>query len=239
MQISRFLFAVAMLFAVFAAGSYGTEGVDCTRGIDIACIQSFHDAIAPSCHKYMPDKDYATVRKHVPNMVAQASSIADLKLDSTYAPVAESFAKERRLFLSAVDKLMLAAEGTDDAELAEAFKIMHETFIQMTSSLFLAPVELDELHVLVAEVWHKFLPDKDYEAIKSALPAMRECCKKLAAAKLHESKQDISEEYLAAVGNIESSINGIEAVIDSESDEKIEASVVELHESFRGVMAMF
>jgi len=239
MQMSKFLFAAAMLLTVFAAQSYGTEGADCTRGIDIPYIQTYHDAIAPSCHKYMPAKDYATVRQHVPNMVAQAATIADLKLDSTYAPVAEAFEKQRRLFLSTVDKLMVAADGADDEVFAEAFGKMHEAFVRMVSSLVLSPVELDEFHALVADVWHKYLPNKDYDGIKAALPALKEGCKKLASAKLSESKQNIKDQYLAAVGKVESSINGIENVIDSKSDEKIEESVVQLHESFRGVMELF
>ncbi|MBU1320083.1 MAG: hypothetical protein KKH67_12925 [candidate division Zixibacteria bacterium] len=239
MQISRLLFVAAILLFVFAAQSFGTEGADCTRGIDIACIQTYHDVIAPSCHKYMPAKDYATVRQHVPNMVTQAATIADLKLDSTFAPVAEAFEKERRLFLAAVDQLMVAAEGTDDEVFAEAFDKMHEAFARMASSLVPSPVELDEFHAIVAQVWHELLPNKDYAGIKAALPALRGGCKKLASAKLNESQQEIKDEYLAAVGKVESSIDDIEKVIDSKSDEKIEESVVQLHESFRSVMALF
>jgi hypothetical protein len=239
MQIFKAIVSAVIIAALFVGASLATEDDECIRDIAIPCIQTFHDAIAPSCHKYMPAKDYETARKHVPNMVAQAASIADLRLDSTYADVADDFYEKRRVFLSAVDKLMAATEGEDDNAFAKAFDRMHDAFAAMVSSLVSAPEELDRFHALVAEVWHKMLPAKDYEGIKKTIPKLEEASRRLAAANLGESHKDIKDKYLAAVGELESSIGELAAAVDTKSDEAIQKAAADFHEKFEKVMMMF
>lgn len=215
------------------------ETPECTRGLDISCIQSFHEAIAPSCHKYMPKKDYATVRQHVPNMLAEAERIAEFKLDSTYASISDEFDEKRYAFLSAVLELKAAADTTDDDKLKKAFDKMHMAFAEMASVLALMPAEVEAFHEILAQVWHEYLPSKNYEAIRSAIPGMRESCAKMKAAKLHEAKQSVSKEYLAAVDKIEASIGEIEKALASNTDEKIAAAVTGLHDGFRELAGLF
>jgi hypothetical protein len=228
----------AMIIAVFSLAAIGEEK-ECTYGVDISCIEAFHTAMAPSCHKYMPAKDYATVRQHVPNMLAAAEHIAEFKLDSTYASVSDEFDKKRQAFLTAMVNLKKSADGTDDAKLAEVFDKMHMAFAEMASVLALAPDEVNEFHTIIAQVWHEYLPNKDYDAIKKVIPELKDGCTKMKAAKLHEAKQSVSKEYQAAIETVEKSIVMIEKAIESASDEKISEAVTALHDGYRGVRVLF
>jgi hypothetical protein len=187
----------------------------------------------------MPSKDYATVRKHVPNMVVQAEQIASYQLDSAFATVAEEFNSKRILFLEAVNGLKVAAEGTDDAKLQEAFDKMHSAFARLASTLSLAPAELDDFHATVASVFHDYLSNKNYDAIKQALPGLKDGCAKLMAAKLHPAKQQIQKDYIAAVKDLRASVDAIEQVIDTKSDEKITDAVEAMHGKFEAVAGLF
>jgi len=229
---------IAMIIALFFLTAAGQEKAP-AQDPDISCIQTFRDAMVPSWQKYMPAKDYATVRKHIPNMLAEAERIAELKLDSTYAEVAEEFQTKREAFLLAILDLKKAADSTDDAGLEKALDKTHLAFSQMASVLALMPQEVKDFHEIIADIWHEYLPAKDYDAIKKSIPSLREGCAKMKAAKLHESKQAVSEQYLAAIGETETSITGVEKVIDSKSDEKISEAVSTLHESFRTIMGLF
>jgi hypothetical protein len=187
----------------------------------------------------MPAKDFATVRKHVPNMVAQAEQIATYKLDSVYATITEEFDAKRVLFLEAVNNLKIAADGTDDAKLQDAFQKMHEAFVRLTSTLVLSPAELDEFHSLLASLYHDYLPSKNYDAIKESLPALKDACGKLMAAKLNPAKQAIQKDYIAAVKDLRASVDAIEQVIDTKSDEKITDAVEAMHGKFEAVAGLF
>ena len=234
-------FVLTLITVITAAMCFAAAGEEkeCTHGVTISCIETFHEAMAPSCHKYMPAKDYEAVRKHVPNMLTEAERVAEFKLDSTYASVSEEFQTKRDTFLLAMMDLKKAAGGTDDAKLAESFDKMHMAFAQMASVLALMPEEVDEFHELIATVWHKYLPAKDHDAIKKAIPDLRKGCEKMKAAELHEARQSVSKDYIAAIGEIEAAITAVEKVIDSKSDEKISEAVAGLHDGFRGVTALF
>ena len=228
----------AMLFLI-ASALVAEEKTECTHGVDISCIQTFHEAMAPSCHKHVPEKNFATVRKHVPNMLAQAKLIAAFQPDSTYADVMEEFDQKRKVFLTSIDELKVAADGDDDDALKKAFDRMHDAFARMSGSLSMTPQELEDFHTVLAKVWHEYLPQKDYAAIEKAIPELKESCARLMAVKLHASRQDVKKEYLEAVKGIRASINGIEEVIGSGSDEKIAIAVESLHESFHVVAGLF
>jgi hypothetical protein len=227
-----------MLFLI-ASALVAEEKTECTHDIDISCIQTFHEAMAPSCHKYVPENDFATVRKHVPNMLAQAKLIAAFQPDSTYTDVMEEFDQKRKVFLTSIDELKIAADGDDDAALKKAFDSMHEAFARMSGSLTMTPQELDDFHSVLAKVWHDYLPEKDYAAIEKAIPELKEGCARLMSAKLHTSRQNIKKEYLEAVKGIRASIDSIEKVIGSDSDEKISQAIESLHESFNEVAVLF
>jgi hypothetical protein len=239
MQSLRLLFTLTAIVAVVFNVGHADEEKECTHGVEVSCIQSFHEAMAPSCHKYMPAKDYGTVRQHVPNMLAEAERIAEFKLDSTYASVSDEFDEKREAFLLAVMGLKTAADGSDDAKLAEAFDKMHSAFAEMASVLALMPDEVEDFHAIIAEVWHDHLPNKDYDAIKKALPGLRMGCAKMKSAKLHEAKQGMSDQYQKAIEDIESAITQVEKVIDSKSEEQISEAVGALHDGFKGVIALF
>jgi hypothetical protein len=239
MQNPKLILTLIAIFAIVMSITASGQEKECTYGVTISCIESFHEAMAPSCHKYMPAKDYETVRKHIPNMLLEAERIAEYKLDSTYASVSEDFEMKREAFLLTILDLKRAAESTDDTLLAKAFDKMHMAFAQMASVLALTPEEVDEFHELVGTVWHEYLPAKDYEAIKKTIPDLRKGVEKMKAAKLPEAKQGLTKDYLAAIGAVEISLTAIEEVIDSKSDEKISEAVTALHNGFMDVMALF
>ncbi len=239
MQNPKLILTLIAIFAIVMSITAVGQEKSCTHGVGISCIESFHEAMAPSCHKYMPAKDYETVRKHMPNMLFEAERIAEYTLDSTYASVSEDFETKREAFLLAIVDLKKAADSTDDTKLAETFDKMHMAFASMASALAFMPEEVDEFHELIATVWHKYLPAKDYDAIKKAIPDLRKGCEKMKAAKLHEARQGVSKDYLAAIGVIETAIDTIEEVIDSKSDEKISEAITGLHDGFIGVAALF
>ncbi len=238
MQNTRLVVTVTAIFvAAFSLAVIAEE--ECTYGVELSCIENFQTAMAPSCDKYMPAKDYATVRQHVPNMVAAAEHIAQFTLDSTYASVSDEFDQKRQAFLTSVLNLKTASDGTDDAILAEAFDKMHMAFAEMASVLALVPSEVDEFHTIIAKVWHEYLPSKDYDAIKKAIPELKEGCTKMKAAKLDEAQQSVSKDYLAAIEKIEKSIAQVEKAILANKDEQITEAVTALHDGYRSVRMLF
>lgn len=215
------------------------EHQDCASDINIPCIVDFHEAIEASCHKYMPAEDYATIRLHVPNIVKQASRIAALKLDSTYADVLEDFDFKRAEFLKQVTALETAADGTNDEKVRDCFNAMHTAFARMNASLVLVPSEIEEFHGIIAAVWHDYLPKKDYAAIGDAIPQMKQCCTKLMAVKLPKGKQSIQKEYISGVRQLQESVDGVAAVIEGGSENDISMAVSKLHDSYAHLRHMF
>jgi hypothetical protein len=195
--------------------------------------------MAPSCHKYIPEKDYATVRQHIPNMLAEAERIAKFTPDSSYASVMADFDKKRESFMVAMLGLKTAADGEDDAKLKEAFDAMHMAFADMAGVLAMMPEEVEQFHSVLAKVWHEYLPAENYEAIKAAIPDLKKYCDAMKAAEIHPAKKAITEDYAASVEKIEKAIVAVEKVIDSKSSEEIADAVTLLHDGFVSTASLF
>ncbi len=239
MQNLRVIVIVTAAIVIACSLTVTAEEKECTHGVDVSCIQAFHEAMAPSCHKYMPEKDYATVRQHVPNMLAEAERIAGFKPDSSYASVMADLEKKRAVYMVAILSLKTAADGDDDAKLKDAFDTMHTAFAEMSGVLSMMPEEVEQFHSVLAKVWHDYLPAEDYEAIKAAIPDLKKHCAAMKAAEIHPAKQAVAKDYAASVEKIEKAIAAVEKVIDSKSSEEIADAVSLLHDGFHAVVVLF
>jgi hypothetical protein len=139
-------------------------------------MNDFHDVMAPLWHQAFPEGDYQTIREKAPLLKEKLMSMLKVQLPSYLKQdeeKLETFLGKRQELAFHVSEVVQAATDSADSSLASAFERMHWAYEEM-EKVFAVPIkELDGFHETLYFLWHKALPNEDYDAIKKTAPVMK------------------------------------------------------------------
>lgn len=212
------------------------EGEECTHGVKTNCIETFHTAMAPTCHELIPQGKIAEARAAVPEMAAAAKEIAEYAPGGIYGKsLSEAFNARRADFVSSMTELEKAAEVPDDEAFKAAFENMHMAFEQMNGVLYMRPDGIEEFHDIMAAIWHDYLPEKKYDEIKGAMPELMKAAEHLTKVKLDEQMIDKQEAFSNNALKIYKSCQELEKACEEGNNDKIAETTKILHENFENL----
>jgi hypothetical protein len=139
-------------------------------------MNDFHDVMAPLWHQAFPEGDYQTIREKAPLLKEKLMSMLKVQLPSYLEQdeeKLESFFGKRQDLTFRVTEVVQAASDSADSILASTFERMHWAYEEL-EKVFAVPIkELDSFHETLYFLWHKALPNEDYDAIKKTVPVMK------------------------------------------------------------------
>ncbi|HER00570.1 MAG TPA: hypothetical protein ENO22_14630 [candidate division Zixibacteria bacterium] len=216
------------------------EGAGCTHGLKTNCIETFHEAMAPPCHEYIPQGKYAEARAAVPAMVEASKEIAEYYPGCTYGKnINEQFEAKREVFLNRMAELEEAANGDDDEAFKLAFDKMHSAFAEMNGVLYMRPDGVEDFHNVLVQIWHEYLPNEKYAEIESSIPELTEKAEYLTTVKLDETMADKQEAFTQKAEKLLKCVNDLSEACKSEDKEKIASTTETMHQSFESLTATF
>lgn len=138
------LFTLGLVIAlVFMFSQFVFAGKDCDKekhnqhhghkhGHDgcIPAMKDFHDVLAKVWHTYLPEKDYASIRKDAPKMAGLMETVKKAELPKSVKDV-EAAKKQIDVLAKAVDNLVVVAKEADDEKLSAAVTSVHEEFVTL------------------------------------------------------------------------------------------------------------
>ncbi len=216
------------------------EGESCTKGVKTNCIETFHEAMAPPCHEYIPQGKYKEARAAVPAMVKASKEIADYYPGCTYGKnINEKFEARREVFLKRVAEMEEAAKGDDDKAFKLAFDKMHSAFAEMNGVLYMRPEGVEEFHNVLAQIWHDYLPNEKYEEIEGSLPELIKKAEYLTTVKLDETMADKQEAFTQQAEKLLKCAKDLHKACKSDDKEKIASTTETMHKSYESLTATF
>jgi hypothetical protein len=129
-------------------------------------LTAFHDVIYPIWHTAYPEKDYAALRKYAPEVKSGAEKIYAAKLPGILHERQAKWDQGVAEFKKTIDSYQSAAAGTNDEALLAAAEALHSRYEVLVRTIRPVLKEVDDYHKVLYVIYHKYLPDKDYEKIK-------------------------------------------------------------------------
>jgi len=213
------------------------EGVssapDTTDSLKMA-MDDFHQVLAPLWHQAFLDRDFKTIREKAPLLQEKLMNLVKVKLPTHLEKdkKKESFLLKRQYLIVSVDQVVRAAADTVDSSLASTFEEMHWAYEEL-EKVFAVPIkELDSFHQTLYFLWHKALPEKDYDAIRKTTPVLKAEVDSLMKVTLSYGCAKKKAEFEKRKSALKEAVYGLVEVCEKGSDEKIEEGVSLVHERF-------
>jgi flagellar motility protein MotE (MotC chaperone) len=202
-------------------------------------IKEFHEVLFPVWHEFLPNGDYESIRKSVPEFQKSKEILMKVELPLFYQHVKDDFEKKREELALSIEKLDSVAQTKDDKKLEKAVENMHSAFEQMARVLAPRMKELEQFHLVLYPLWHEAMPNKDYQAIKSAIHSLESKMDALMKAEIPEDFKDIETPIIEKREALGKAVENLANVCRQNKDEKIIDKLTQMHESFRALDEVF
>lgn len=148
----------------------------------VPALFAFHDVIAPLWHEAWPNKNLAMMRELLPQVEQHVAAIGKAELPGILRDKQAAWQKGVESLAVAAGKMKTALAASQDQASLDAVEELHARFEQLVRVIRPAMKELDAYHVVLYELYHKALPDKDLARVDGLAEELVTRCQALGAA---------------------------------------------------------
>ncbi len=235
------ILSVIILFFSFLTGTVCSQ--DSTMAHEISGsvpeLEEFHTVIYEIWHNAYPNKDIALLKSYVNDVNSYAERIYKAELPGILRDKEAKWNEGLTELKKAVDDYNSAAKGTNDEQMLNSAEVLHAKFEMMVRIIRPVLKEIDDFHKVLYVVYHKYLPEKDYENIKAVsedLKLKSEAIQNVKPTKKIELKLDefkaVADELVAAVNELVEACKGYDGPV-------IEKAVENMHTKYQKLEAIF
>jgi len=229
------IFAALALFVIAAQARPQAQETDST----VPELTAFHDIIHPIWHTAYPDKDYAALRSYAPEVKARAEKIFAAKLPPILHEKQAKWDQGLAEFKKAVEGYLTTASGTNDEALLNAAEALHSKYEMMVRTIRPVLKEVDAFHKVLYMVYHKYLPNKDYEGVKSVYEDMTLKAEAITKAALPKRLEAKTEAFKTAAEALHESTKALAGAVQSGQGSAIETAVETVHTKYQALEKIF
>ncbi len=245
----RFKFSVVILCLLFLIiGSLAANAAEESKSADSTAVavpdtvnrvkmalEDFHQVLVPLWHESFAQKDFKTIREKAPLLNDKLMILLRVQPPSELQQDEEKFRDflgKRQELAFQVTQVNLAAKDGPDSALASAFEKMHWAYEEV-DKVFAEPIkELDSFHETLYFLWHKALPERDYEAIRKTAPVLKAEADSLAKVTLPQGCKVKKEEFDKKAAALKDAVYQFADKSEKGTEEEIDQSLKTLHDRF-------
>ena len=232
--ISVFLFTTSTQFTFAQDSSLVHETTS-----NVPELIEFHDVIYLIWHEAYPNKDYEALRNFVNDVNEYASKVYEAQLPGILRDKEDKWNEGLEELKIAVEDYNTAAEGNDDELLLNAAETLHSKFEMMIRIIKPVLKEVDEFHKVLYVIYHKYLPEKDYESIKSVSEELQQKAEAITTAKPSRRIEPKLEQFNAAANELHTATNELVEACQSDDNDVIENAVENVHTKYQSLEGVF
>jgi hypothetical protein len=180
-----------------AAEQTAPAALDTVDAVKVA-LEDFHQVMKPLWHESFPEQDYKTIREKAPLLREKLMTLIRVgppaKLEQDEEKLRDYLGKRQELAFH-VTQVNLAAQDGPDSTLASAFESMHWAYEELERVLAEPFKELESFHETLYFLWHKALPERDYQAIRETAQVLKAEADSLMKAPLPQNCKVKEEEF--------------------------------------------
>jgi hypothetical protein len=202
-------------------------------------LKEFHKVLFPVWHEFLPNGDYESIRKAVPEFKKSMEIVMKAELPLYYQHVKDDFEEKKERLALSIEKLDSVAQTGDDEKLKEAVENMHSAFEQVARVLAPRMKEIEEFHLVLYPLWHEAMPQKDYQTIKFAIPSLESKMDALMKAQIPEEFTHIEAQIIEKREALGKAVDNLANACRKNKDEEIIDKLTQMHESYRALDGAF
>lgn len=205
----------------------------------VPVLDAFHDVIMPMWHTAYPAKDYATLRKIVPDVEAGIAKIAAVKLSGILHDREAAWAKGLSELKEAGAAYAKAAAGRDDAALLAAAERLHTAYEAQV--LVVRPVvpEMSAFHQTLYVVQHAYVPEERWGEVCKVSGDLQAKAEALATATLPKRAAATADAFKAASAALVAEARALAGACRANNAAAIQNATATLHARYEGLAKMF
>jgi uncharacterized protein YoxC len=202
-------------------------------------LMEFHSIIYPIWHDAFPDKDFEALRSYVSEINSLAEDVYTASLPGILRDKQAKWEEGLKEFKQAVDDYNSATAGDNNEALLQAAEDLHAKYEMMVRIIRPVLKEMDEFHKVLYVIYHKYLPEKEFDKIKSVTEDLLVKAEAITQAELPKRLADKNEEFTHAAQELYESVKDLNSTISSEDEEAINSAVEHMHTQYQNLEAIF
>lgn len=202
-------------------------------------LSDFHEIIYPIWHTAYPEKDYAALREYVPEVNRLAKNLFIAKLPGILRDKKAKWDEGLEELKKAVEDYNKAATGEDNQALLDAAEALHAKFEMMVRIIRPVLKEIDEFHKVLYVVYHKYLPNKELDKIRSVCDDFILKADAITKAALPKRLEEKADAFSSAAKELLEASKKLKKTSLTEDTEAIEKAVDFLHTKYQNLEKIF
>ena len=205
----------------------------------VPALSEFHEIIYPIWHTAYPDKDYAALRSYVPEVKRLAENVYSAKLPGILRDKQAKWDEALKELRKSVDAYVAAAAASDDAALLDAAEVLHARYEMMVRTIRPVLREVDAFHKTLYVVYHKYLPNKEFDKIAGVSADMVAQAEAITKASLPKRLESKAEAFGAASLELHEAAKALAETGKTGDGEAISAAVEKVHTKYVALEKIF
>jgi hypothetical protein len=239
--MKKIIFTLLILLFVITARFTFSQDTTMAHEIsgDVPELMEFHNVIYDIWHNAYSNKDIAALKGLVNDVNSYAAKIYDAKLPGILRDKETKWQAGLGELKKAVDEYNTAAAGSNDEQMLNAAEDLHAKFEMMVRIIKPVLKEVDDFHKVLYVIYHKYLPEKNYDAIKSVSGDLKSKAEAIVNAKPNKKVESKLEQFKAASADLLSAVNRLDEICKGNDNTQIEKAVEEMHTKYQTLEAVF
>lgn len=238
----KIFLAIVAVFLMLSLKSYSqvSHTIDSNEiKASVPELFKFHDVIYQIWHEAYPNKDIKALKGFTADIKTGMEKINAAALPGILRDKETKWKEGLGVFNQSAEGYYKAAEGTDDQAMLDAAEKLHANFEMMVRVINPVNKEVDEYHKVLYVIYHKFLPEKNFDGIKSVIDDLvtkAEAVTKTALSKRVESKKDSFDK---AAGELVVTTKALKETLNGNDPPAIIKAIEKMHTSYQTLESVF
>jgi hypothetical protein len=238
MHSKYYLFIILFLFGSFQL--FAQTDVDSSEiKAEVPALDNFHDIIYPIWHVAYPSKDYAALRSYVDGVDSESQKIYGAKLPGILRDKQEMWEKGVDEFKVAVEEYKKIAAEKDDTMLMKAAENLHSKYESLVHIVHPVIPELDQFHQVLYMIYHKYLPQEDYNQINLDSDELVKRAEALTKVKLNGDDEKLQKRFEDYSTRLLHSSEKLREQLKSSDYQMVKYGVDDVHNLYQKIEALF
>jgi hypothetical protein len=198
-------------------------------------MDDFHEVLMPLWHESFAEEDFKTIREKAPLLQEKIMTLirvpAPAELSQDEEKLREFLSKRQELAFN-VMQVNLEAKDGPDSSLTTAFEKMHWSYEELEKFFAVQIKELDQFHETLYFLWHRALPERNYEAIKETAPVFKTEADSLMKIPLPSACKVKGEDFEKSKAALRDAVYALATSCEKGTEDDIDKSLRAVHDRF-------
>lgn len=217
-----------VILAIIFSASFFAQGNEHEIKSEVKELSEFHKVIYQIWHTAWPEKNVNMLSSLLPEVEEGYSRIKKAELPGILRDKKDKWNEGIKKLSESVELYKNSVSKKDSVEILNAAEKLHMNYEMLVRVIRPVLKEVDAFHQSLYMLYHYYLPDYNFEKIKSSAVEMKSKMEKLMAVKLPERLKKKNENFEKAKKELNDAVNKLNEVVQKNNEKQTVVAAVDL-----------